>query len=90
MHFGDKVKALAAERNMRQVDVVEKCNLSKSHVNAIWKNGVADPRLETMVELCKAFGITLDELAVDVDPDAGKETVEYTVVDLGGDDGAQG
>ena len=81
MQFGEKVRALAFERGMSQMDLVDSSGLSKSHINAIWHDRVNDPRMETMLGLKKAFGMSLDELSDGVE--FGNH-IEYAVVKLDG------
>jgi DNA-binding XRE family transcriptional regulator len=54
------VRALRAENNLRQEDL-EAFGLSWKSVQKI-EYGITDPKVSTLLKLCRAFGLTLPQL----------------------------
>ena len=62
MLFGDRVRQLADERNMTQMDIVRATGMSISRVNMVYHGKVNDPRLETLILFALAFDVSVSEL----------------------------
>lgn len=62
---GMRIKEARDAANLTQEQLAEKVNLSSSHMSVI-ERGVKAPRLETLVEIANALGVTADSLLVDV------------------------
>lgn len=62
---GRRIKEARDAAKLTQEQLAEKVNLSSSHMSVI-ERGVKAPRLETLVEIANALGVTADSLLVDV------------------------
>jgi transcriptional regulator with XRE-family HTH domain len=58
--FADRVRTLRTERGMRQEDL-EDFGLSWKSVQKI-EYGITDPKVSTLLKLCRAFGVSLPDL----------------------------
>lgn len=68
MTLGKKIAALRAEHKMSQGDLAEKLNVSRQSVSK-WETDASIPELDKLVALSDLFGITLDELVKDAQPE---------------------
>lgn len=56
-----KIKELREEHRLTQRELAEKIGNSQRNVSN-WENGTSEPDIETLVRLCRVFGVTLEEL----------------------------
>ena len=75
MTLGEKIAALRAEHKMSQGDLAEKLNVSRQSVSK-WETDASIPELDKLVALSDLFGITLDALVKDTQPE--EKTLEQT------------
>jgi len=61
MEFGEKLTALRKSRELTQEQLAEELNVSRQSVSK-WETGQAIPEAETLLELSRAFDVTLDYL----------------------------
>ena len=59
--IGKFIQQKRKERKLTQSDLAEKLNISDRTISK-WENGDNLPDLETLNELCKFYGVTLDYL----------------------------
>lgn len=64
MKFSDKCAKLRKDNNLSQELLAEKMNVSRQAVSK-WESGQSYPDMEKMLQLCKIFNCTLDELMDD-------------------------
>ena len=74
MKFSDNLKKLRKEKNMSQEELAEKLNVSRQSVSK-WEMGSAYPEMDKILDLCKLFDVTIDEL-LNENIDAVKEEKE--------------
>lgn len=67
MLFGEKVKLIAAEKGLKQKDIVIRSGINKQTVSKIWTNQTTDPRAGTFLAIAEALGVTPMDLFEDVD-----------------------
>ena len=68
MKFNNRLKELMNEKGMTQTDIVKASNLTDSQVYYLCSGRSKNPTLLTLLELCKALNIGMNELLKDVDP----------------------
>lgn len=56
-----KMKAARAGKDLSQQQLADMCGVSRQTINAIEK-GDYNPTINLCIQLCKALGVTLDEL----------------------------
>ena len=61
MEFAEKLIALRKGKELTQEQLAEQLNVSRQSVSK-WENGQAVPEVEKLVELSRAFGVTVDYL----------------------------
>ena len=61
MKFKEKLKQLRIQHNLKQIDIAELCNVTRSAVSN-WENGRRFPGIESVTVLAKFFNITVEEL----------------------------
>ncbi|MDE7453339.1 MAG: helix-turn-helix domain-containing protein [Clostridia bacterium] len=61
-NFANILKTLRLEKNIGQVELAEKINVSKG-VISLWENGLREPKLSNLIALAKYFEVSLDYLA---------------------------
>ncbi len=75
MKFCNKLPKLRKEKNYSQEQLAEKLNVSRQAISK-WESGSSYPDMEKMIEICKIFDCTLDQLMDDGVISKNKETVE--------------
>ncbi|MBQ7603724.1 MAG: helix-turn-helix domain-containing protein, partial [Clostridia bacterium] len=60
MTLGRKITNLRSLAGISQESLAEKLSVSRQSVSK-WETGQATPKMETLVSICKIFGITLDD-----------------------------
>lgn len=61
MCFSEKLKYYRNLREMTQEEVAKKMNLSRQAISK-WENGLTEPDIMSILQLCTILNITLDEL----------------------------
>ena len=61
MKFKDNLKRIREQRNLTQDDIAREIGISRQSVSK-WENGVAEPDLDTIKQLCSILNCSLDEL----------------------------
>lgn len=59
--FGKTVRSHRKAIKLSQEQLAEKCELSPRHITNI-ENGKANPKLDTVIHICDAFGIDTSAL----------------------------
>ena len=59
---------LRKRHNYKQTDIAEKLNYSDKTVSK-WETGEIVPSLENLIELCKLYNVTLDQMTKPIDDD---------------------
>lgn len=72
--IGKQIKKSRVNRGMTQEVLAEKVNISIPHISRI-ENGSSSPSLQTLVDICNALDITIDNLMQDSLPAAKKRVV---------------
>ena len=70
MKFNERLKELMNERDLTQTDIVKASNLTDSQVYYLCSGRSKNPTLLTLLELCEALHVGMNELLKDVDPPA--------------------
>lgn len=58
---GSKITKYRKEQNLTQDDIAEKLFVSRQLVSK-WENGTGVPSIDVLLDLCKLFGITFEEI----------------------------
>ncbi len=66
MVFGEKLQALRKEQGITQESLAEQLGVSRQAVSK-WKSGAAWPETEKILTLCRMFGLSADELLLNVE-----------------------
>lgn len=61
MKFSKKLKQLRIQNNLKQSDIAELCNVTRSAVSN-WENGRRFPEIESVTVLSKVFNVSVEEL----------------------------
>lgn len=61
MKFGDNLKSIRKLNNMSQEQLAEKVNVSRQAVSK-WENGEAYPEMHNILQLCKIFDCSINDL----------------------------
>ncbi|MDE7171120.1 MAG: helix-turn-helix transcriptional regulator [Oscillospiraceae bacterium] len=61
MHFGKNLQVLRKMAGMTQEQLAEKLNVSRQTISK-WEQGEALPEIEKLLELCKTFNCSLDQM----------------------------
>ena len=69
--IGKRIKKNRLNQGMTQEILAEKVNISIPHISRI-ENGSSSPSLQTLVDICNALDITIDNLMQDSLPAAKK------------------
>lgn len=70
MKFNDRLKELMKKKDLTQTDIVKASNLTGSQVYYLCSGRSKNPTLLTLLELCKALNVGMNELLKDVDAPA--------------------
>ena len=62
--FGKRLKELRLEKGLKQVQLAEAINVSKSIIS-LWENGLREPTLSYLKALAIFFETSLDDLSGD-------------------------
>lgn len=61
MDFGENIKSVRVGRDLTQQQMADKLNISRQAISN-WENNRNLPDIEMLIEIAKAFNLTLDEL----------------------------
>ena len=61
MEFNEKLQALRKQKNLTQEELAEKLFVSRTAVSK-WESGRGYPGIDSLKEIAKLFGVTIDEL----------------------------
>ncbi|MGM9849361.1 MAG: helix-turn-helix domain-containing protein [Bacilli bacterium] len=61
MKFSDNLKKLRKDMNLSQEDLADKLGVSRQSISK-WESGVVYPEMDKMVQLCKIFNLSMDDL----------------------------
>ena len=81
MKFGDNLRNLRKSKNMSQEDLATKVNVSRQSVSK-WETSEAYPEMNNILELCKIFHCSINDLVNDnmIDLDSLDEEIKMSVV----------
>ena len=69
MNLGERIYSLRTQKGMSQGDLAEAMEVSRQSISK-WETGGSVPELDKLIKLSQVFGITLDELVLDKEPEA--------------------
>ena len=72
MKFCDKLKKLRSENNLTQEELAEKIFVTRTAVSK-WETGKGYPGIDSLKEISRLFGVTIDELISEEDVAAKRE-----------------
>lgn len=64
MEFKEKLKQLRINKNMTQNDLAKKLHITRQSISK-WEQGLSEPNLETIKEICLIFDVSISELIDD-------------------------
>ena len=64
MKFSEKLKELRIKKGLTQESLAEKLNISRQSISK-WEQGINEPNIQTLKELCLIFQVSIDELVDD-------------------------
>ncbi len=59
--FSDRLKELRADKNIGQVELSKKINVSKGIIS-LWENGLREPSMQCLIALADFFDCSIDYL----------------------------
>lgn len=65
MTIGENIKKFRKERKMTQKQLGEKCSMYESQIRK-YELGTANPKIDTIREIAKDFGVCLNEIIEDM------------------------
>ena len=83
MKFGDNLRNLRKSKNISQENLAEKVNVSRQSVSK-WETGEAYPEMNNILQLCKIFHCSINDLVNDniADINSLDEEIKMSVVKL--------
>jgi transcriptional regulator with XRE-family HTH domain len=79
MNLGERIYSLRTQKGMSQGDLAEALEVSRQSISK-WETGGSVPELDKLIKLSQVFGITLDELVLDKEPEAAPSPPEPKVI----------
>ena len=79
MNLGERIYSLRTQKGMSQGDLAEAMEVSRQSISK-WETGGSVPELDKLIKLSQVFGITLDELVLDKEPEAAPSPPEPKVI----------
>ena len=76
MKFQDKIQKLRKEKGLSQEELAEMLQVSRQSVSK-WESGQTYPETDKLVILSEIFGVTVDSLLKDGEPEADRENRVY-------------
>lgn len=81
MKIGNQIHQLRKLSGMTQEQMAEKLNVSRQTISK-WESGATMPDLESMVQICRMFQLSLDELLLKEEENLTKGNEKITLEDL--------
>lgn len=69
MNLGERIYRLRTQNNLSQGDLADALDVSRQSISK-WETGGSVPELDKLIKLSQLFGVTLDELVLDKQPEA--------------------
>lgn len=69
MNLGERIYQLRTQNNLSQGDLADALDVSRQSISK-WETGGSVPELDKLIKLSQLFGVTLDELVLDKQPEA--------------------
>lgn len=60
--FSERLKELRLDKNLGQIELAKKLNVSKGIVS-LWENNLREPKLSNLITISKFFDVSIDYLA---------------------------
>lgn len=60
MKIGERILKYRKDNNFKQEDLAKKLGVSSKTISK-WENNVSEPSIDTIMQLCKVFNVTIDE-----------------------------
>lgn len=79
MSFSEKLQVLRKEHKMSQEQLADRLNVSRQAVSK-WESGTSYPEMEKLIEICKVFNCSLDDLTNDEVKELGKNTSQKNTI----------
>ena len=79
MELSERIYTLRAKKGMSQGDLAEALDVSRQSISK-WETGASVPELDKLIKLSQVFGVTLDELVLDKQPEAAPPPSEPKVI----------
>ena len=61
MNLSDNLKKIRKEHNLSQEDLAESLGVSRQSVSK-WESGQAYPEMDKVLQICKMFDVSIDDL----------------------------
>lgn len=79
MNLGQRIYELRTQKNLSQGDLAEALDVSRQSISK-WETGSSVPELDKLIKLSQLFGVTLDELILDKQPEAAPPPPEPQII----------
>lgn len=79
MNLGQRIYELRTQKNLSQGDLAEALDVSRQSISK-WETGSSVPELDKLIKLSQLFGVTLDELILDKQPEAATPPPEPQII----------
>ena len=79
MNLGERIYLLRTQKGLSQGDLAEALEVSRQSISK-WETGSSVPELDKLVKLSQLFGVTLDELVLDREPEAAPPPPEPKII----------
>ena len=79
MNLGERIYQLRAQKGLSQGDLAEALDVSRQSISK-WETGGSVPELDKLIKLSQLFGVSLDELVLDKQPEKAAPPPEPKIV----------
>lgn len=79
MNLGERIYLLRTQKGLSQGDLAEALEVSRQSISK-WETGSSVPELDKLVKLSQLFGVTLDELVLDREPETAPPPPEPKII----------
>ena len=79
MELSERIYSLRAKKGMSQGDLAEALDVSRQSISK-WETGSSVPELDKLIKLSQVFGVTLDELILDKQPEDAPPPPEPKII----------
>ena len=79
MNLGQRIYELRTQKDLSQGDLAEALDVSRQSISK-WETGSSVPELDKLIKLSQLFGVTLDELILDKQPEAAPPPPEPQII----------